>query len=90
MYRQGASNGQRIGTRKRCARETFAHRQRTVGNASQILVLKAGHSVERDTREALMALGELYAGLCRVQSSAITIEEGLAEIGVRGTAGCEG
>jgi ATP-binding cassette subfamily B protein len=65
----------------------IAHRLSTVRNADQILVLKAGHIIERGTHEELMALGGLYAGLCRVQSTAVTIEERLDEMEVDAAAG---
>jgi ABC-type multidrug transport system fused ATPase/permease subunit len=60
----------------------IAHRLSTVRNADQILVLKAGKIIERGTHEELMALGGLYANLCRVQSTAVTIEERLDELEV--------
>jgi ATP-binding cassette subfamily B protein/subfamily B ATP-binding cassette protein MsbA len=60
----------------------IAHRLSTVRNADQILVLKAGHIIERGTHEELMALNGLYASLCRVQSTAVTIEERLDELEV--------
>ena len=60
----------------------IAHRLSTVRNADQILVLKAGKIIERGTHEELMALGGLYANLCRVQSTAVTIEERLDEMEV--------
>ncbi len=63
----------------------IAHRLSTVRNADQILVLKAGHIIERGTHEELMALGGLYASLCRVQSTAVTIEERLDELEVGAT-----
>ncbi len=53
----------------------IAHRLSTVRNADQILVLKSGRVTERGTHEVLMALDGLYAHLCRVQSTAVTIEE---------------
>jgi ABC-type multidrug transport system fused ATPase/permease subunit len=65
----------------------IAHRLSTVRNADQILVLKAGHIIERGTHEELMALGGLYANLCRVQSTAVTIEERLDEMEVDAAAG---
>jgi ATP-binding cassette subfamily B protein/subfamily B ATP-binding cassette protein MsbA len=65
----------------------IAHRLSTVRNADQILVLKAGHIIERGTHEELMASGGLYANLCRVQSTAVTIEERLDELEVDAAAG---
>jgi ATP-binding cassette subfamily B protein len=61
----------------------IAHRLSTVRNADQILVVKAGRISERGTHEQLMALEGLYAQLCRVQSTAVTIEERLEEIEAR-------
>jgi ABC-type multidrug transport system fused ATPase/permease subunit len=60
----------------------IAHRLSTVRNADQILVLKAGRIIERGTHEDLMSLDGLYAHLCRVQSTAVTIEERLDELEV--------
>jgi ABC-type multidrug transport system fused ATPase/permease subunit len=65
----------------------IAHRLSTVRNADQILVLKAGHVIERGTHEELMAADGLYANLCRVQSTAVTIEERLDEMEVDAAAG---
>jgi len=65
----------------------IAHRLSTVRNADQILVLKAGHVIERGTHEELMAADGLYANLCRVQSTAVTIEERLDELEVDAAAG---
>jgi ABC-type multidrug transport system fused ATPase/permease subunit len=60
----------------------IAHRLSTVRNADQIIVLKAGRVIERGKHEQLMALDGLYARLCRVQSTAVTIEERLEEMDV--------
>jgi ABC-type multidrug transport system fused ATPase/permease subunit len=65
----------------------IAHRLSTVRNADQILVLKAGHVIERGTHEELMAADGLYANLCRVQSTAVTIEERLDELEVDAATG---
>jgi ABC-type multidrug transport system fused ATPase/permease subunit len=64
----------------------IAHRLSTVRNADQILVLQAGRIVERGTHEELMELNGLYAHLCRVQSTALTIEQQLAELTSRAPA----
>lgn len=58
----------------------IAHRLSTVRNADLILVLKAGQVSEQGTHGQLMALGGLYAQLCRVQSTALTIEERMEEL----------
>ena len=58
----------------------IAHRLSTVRNADQILVLKGGQIAERGTHVELLARGGVYAQLCRVQSTAATIEERLAAI----------
>lgn len=58
----------------------IAHRLSTVRNADQILVLKAGQVIEQGTHEELMVRGGLYAHLCRVQSTALTIEEQIDEM----------
>jgi ABC-type multidrug transport system fused ATPase/permease subunit len=55
----------------------IAHRLSTVRNADQILVLRAGQIIERGNHDDLMAFGGLYAHLCRVQSTALAIEEEL-------------
>jgi len=55
----------------------IAHRLSTVRDANQIIVLKSGRIIEQGTHEQLMELGGLYAHLCRVQSTAFTIEERL-------------
>ena len=58
----------------------IAHRLSTVRNADQILVLSAGRIIEQGTHDELMTSDGLYAHLCRVQSTAMTIEERLEEI----------
>jgi ATP-binding cassette subfamily B protein len=60
----------------------IAHRLSTVRHADQILVLKSGRVIERGTHEGLMAGNGLYAHLCRVQSTAVTIEERMEELEV--------
>jgi hypothetical protein len=49
--------------------------------------VKVGHAIERRAREELMATDGLYANLCRVQSTAVTIEERLDELEVDAAAG---
>jgi ABC-type multidrug transport system fused ATPase/permease subunit len=58
----------------------IAHRLSTVRNADQILVLKAGQVIEQGTHEELMMRDGLYAHLCRVQSTALTIEEQIDDL----------
>ncbi len=58
----------------------IAHRLSTVRDADQILVIKAGRIIERGTHEQLLEAGGLYAHLCQVQSTALTIEERLDEL----------
>ena len=59
----------------------IAHRLSTIRNADQILVLKSGSVIEHGRHEELLGQGGLYAQLCRVQSTAATIEERLEELG---------
>ncbi|MCG3150316.1 MAG: putative ABC transporter ATP-binding protein [Verrucomicrobiae bacterium] len=58
----------------------IAHRLSTVRKADQILVLKNGQISERGSHAELMRLNGLYAQLCRVQSTAATIEECMEEM----------
>jgi ATP-binding cassette subfamily B protein len=58
----------------------IAHRLSTVRNADQIIVLRSGSVIERGSHEELMAANGLYAHLCRVQSTAVTIEERIEEL----------
>lgn len=59
----------------------IAHRLSTVRNADQILVIEQGRIIERGAHRELLALGGLYAHLCKVQSEAMTIEQRLNESG---------
>ena len=47
----------------------IAHRLATVRGADKIIVLDHGRVVEEGTHDMLLALGGLYAGLCRLQFS---------------------
>jgi ATP-binding cassette subfamily B protein/subfamily B ATP-binding cassette protein MsbA len=60
----------------------IAHRLSTIVRADQILVICGGEIVERGTHEQLLAADGLYAKLARIQSTAATIEEGFAKLGV--------
>jgi ABC-type multidrug transport system fused ATPase/permease subunit len=58
----------------------IAHRLSTVRSADLILVIRAGEVIERGCHDELMAADGLYAQLCRVQSTAVTIEEQLEQM----------
>jgi len=47
----------------------IAHRLSTITHAHQILVMEGGEIVERGTHESLLALGQRYAEMWRVQQS---------------------
>ncbi|MBV8503542.1 MAG: ABC transporter ATP-binding protein/permease [Paucibacter sp.] len=57
----------------------IAHRLSTVIDAHEILVLEAGHVVERGHHAELLAQGGVYARMWRLQQSGVT--EALAEAG---------
>ncbi|MGI9160757.1 MAG: ABC transporter ATP-binding protein, partial [Saprospiraceae bacterium] len=46
----------------------IAHRLSTIQHANEILVLDAGHIIERGTQEQLMALGQAYRRLVELQA----------------------
>ena len=48
----------------------IAHRLATIVNADRILVIESGRIVEEGTHASLLAAGELYARLARLQFEA--------------------
>ncbi len=50
----------------------IAHRLSTIRNADLILVIEDGRITEAGTHDELVALGGVYAGMNRIQGSALT------------------
>ena len=59
----------------------IAHRLSTIVNADEIIVLQAGHIVERGTHYQLLSAGGLYASMWNRQREADAAREKLAAVG---------
>jgi ATP-binding cassette subfamily B protein len=59
----------------------IAHRLSTIREASQILVIDAGHITERGTHEQLLAAGGLYTDLYHTQFAPQAVQEALSGAG---------